>query len=239
MPDVVDPFNRDVDGHGAYRYTDPARRSCVHANERFTRAVLEGASLEGKRVVDVGCGDGTYTEALLTRGRAASVLGIDPAGSAIERARAAYGDAEGLSFRQGVAADLASAGERLDLAVVRGVIHHVARPQEEIAAILTVAEQAFFLEPNGWNPVLKAIERLSPYHRDHRERSYVLERYRGWIAAAGGRVERSFFLGLVPMFSPDWLVAVGSALEPTVERVPLVRRFVCGQVGILASGARR
>lgn len=239
MPDVVDPFNRDVDGHGAYRYTDPRRRSCAYANERFTRVILEAAGVEGKRVVDIGCGDGTYTEALLTRGRAASVLGIDPAVAGIERARATYGALEGLSFRQGVAADLATSGERLDLAVVRGVIHHVSRPEKEIAAILAAAEQAFFLEPNGWNPVLKAIERLSPYHRDHGERSYVLERYRRWIAAAGGRVARSFFFGLVPMFAPDWLVSVGSALEPIVERVPLVRRLVCGQVGILASSGPR
>jgi len=239
MPqDVYKPFDADVDETGGYLYASGARRSAACANRRFTDVILSSVDLAGKRVVDVGCGDGTYTFALSQESGAASVLGIDPAQKAIARAQSLLeGAPSNLSFRAGFALDLIREGARFDVAVYRGVIHHVGDPQAEVQTALALADRAFFLEPNGWNVVVKLLEKLSPYHRRHRERSYVLSRYRRWIEKAGGRVERAFFFGLVPMFSPDWMVTVGCALEPVVEKVPGLRVLACGQVGILAASA--
>jgi len=233
--DVVEPFNEDVEKHGAYQYTTGERGSTVYVNRRFSDVILGSVALRGRRVVDVGCGDGTYTAELHREAHAGFVLGIDPAASAIRLAQERHGaNIEGLDFRACVAADLIRSGERFDVAIYRGVLHHVGDPASEIAHALELAETAFFLEPNGDNPVLKVIERVSPYHRAHGERSFTMAQYRRWIERAGGVLEAGRFFGLVPIFSPDWFVSVGSALEPVVEKLPGLRRLLCGQLGIVA-----
>ncbi len=236
MPEnVYRPFDEDVEKHGAYRYTNVEISSAAYVNNRFSEVILSSLDLRGKNVVDVGCGDGTYTAVLRAKGGASHVLGIDPAAKAIERARRLYDGVEGLEFRTGLAGDLVREGRRFDVAVYRGVIHHVGDPPGEIAAALGLADSVFLLEPNGWNPIVKILEKFSRYHREHGERSYRLGCYRQWIAASKGSVKTSFFFGLVPIFSPDWMVALGSALEPLVERIPVLRAVCCGQVAIVAA----
>lgn len=234
--DVYEQFDADVERYGGYQYTSSARQSSLRANRRFSNVIIQTTHLDGKRVVDVGCGDGMYTAVLRAETQAASILGIDPAVRAIDHANRTYVPRySDLEFRHCFAADLVEAGLRFDVAIYRGVIHHVGDPAGEIATALRLAARVFFLEPNGWNPVLKLLERFSPYHREHQERSYRLGQYRRWIEVGGGQVELSFYFGLVPMFCPDWFVPVASALEPIVERLRGLRRFACGQVAILAS----
>lgn len=239
MPeDVSQPFNEDIERHGGYQYSLGGRRSTTYVNSHFSKVVRESVVMQGLRVLDVGCGDGTYTAELAGQAGAASVLGIDPASSAIQRARERYqGERNRLSFRNCVARDLVADREHFDVAIYRGVIHHVGDPAAEIAQGLRLAHTVFFLEPNGLNPVLKLIERFSPYHRAHRERSFRLGRYREWIREAGGQIERARYFGLVPIFSPDWMVSIGAVLEPLVEPAPGLRAVLCGQVGILARRA--
>jgi SAM-dependent methyltransferase len=236
MPtDVYEPFNADIESHGGYQYAFLARRSAVCANRRFSDVIIRTARLDGKRVVDVGCGDGTYTAVLRAETRAAFILGIDPAAKAIALAKSRHAPGhEGLAFRNCFASDLISEGEHFDVAIYRGVMHHVGDPAAEIAAALRLADAVLLLEPNGYNPGVKLIERMSSYHRSHFERSFPLSRYRRWIEAAGGRIEEAFYFGLVPMFSPDWFVSLGKFLEPFVERLPGVRTILCGQIAILA-----
>ena len=233
MPDVYEPFNADVETLGGYQYTDVSRKSSVHANRRFTRAIIENVNFENKTVVDVGCGDGTYTAILKEQTSAKSILGIDPAAHAIKRAQQNYESKfENLKFRNCYAKELITAGENFDVAIYRGVIHHVSDPAKEIAIAVKLAKEIFFLEPNGWNPIVKLLERVSTYHRQHKERSFRLKHYYKWIKLAGGSVERSFYFGLVPMFCPDCVMIVGAALEPWVEKFPGIRILCCGQVGI-------
>lgn len=234
---VYEPFNRDVQTHGGYVYATADKPSAVRANRRFTETILGAADYRGRRVVDVGCGDGSYTMALATRSGAAAVLGIDPAERAIERASARSGGIANLRFACALSSDLLARGERFDIAVYRGVIHHVGDPAAEIANALRLADRVFFLEPNGANPILKVLERVSPYHREHHERSFVMGTYLRWIESAGGRPLRAFHFGLVPMFCPAWLAAAAGACEPVVERIPGLRVLLCGQLGILAAGS--
>ena len=231
-----EPFDADIARFGRYQYTGQDRFSTVRANKRYTEMILRIAGLKDKRVVDVGCGDGTYTRLLREEGGARSVLGIDPSSLAVEAAeRFTPGDAA-ISFRNAVAADLIRDGLTFDVAVYRGVIHHVSEPAKQLADAVRLARTVILLEPNGWNPVLKVLERVSSYHREHGERSYSLGRYRKWIRAAGGELRFSTYFGLVPHFAPDWIVRLGSALEPIIESLPGIRAFVCGQVVMLADG---
>src|SRR5690348_13767170 len=92
----VDRFNRDVAELGGYAYTGD-RLSSRLANQRITDAIVEAADVAGKRVIDVGCGDGTYTIELAAAG-AESVLGTDAAAAAVERARSRTVGREDLRF---------------------------------------------------------------------------------------------------------------------------------------------
>ncbi len=42
-------------------------------------------------------------------------------------------------------------------------------------------------------------------------------------------MERSLYIGLVPFFCPDLMARVLNALEPIVERIPVLRAIACGQ----------
>ena len=60
---------------------------------------------QDEEVLDVGCGTGVLSEALLSRG-AKSVVGIDPSAAYVEYASARVGSKGGASFRAGNAMDL-------------------------------------------------------------------------------------------------------------------------------------
>ncbi|MCQ4159548.1 bifunctional 2-polyprenyl-6-hydroxyphenol methylase/3-demethylubiquinol 3-O-methyltransferase UbiG [Roseomonas sp. GC11] len=98
-----------------------------------------GQSLQGLRVLDVGCGAGLASEGLARLG--ARVTGLDAAGTALEaaRAHAAAGGLE-IDYRQGTPEDLAAAGERFDAVVALEVIEHVTDRAAFLAALAAVVK---------------------------------------------------------------------------------------------------
>jgi SAM-dependent methyltransferase len=221
-----DAFDRDVRDNRGYLYTTNARRSSVVANERLTTLTCDMVALAGRRVIDVGCGDGTYAHALFVRTRPACLVGVDAAAAAVAVARERYG-AEALRFEVHDVHAMPYAPHSFDVAVVRGLLHHLDDPRRALTAIARLAGEVLVIEPNGYNPVLKVIERVSRYHRAHGERSYAPARLRGWIRGLGGVVERERYAGLVPFFCPDWMVGGLKRLEPWVERTLGVARVSC------------
>ena len=222
----VDAFNADVARGEGYAYTGD-KLSCRLSNARMSAAIHGYADVAGKRVLDIGCGDGTYTAELADAG-AASVHGVDAAEEAIARARARCAGRPNVSFEV-VDIYTLDVAEPYDVAVVRGILHHLYDAPRAIERIVAAAKRVVVLEPNGYNPVLKAIEKLSPYHREHEEKSYPPRRLDEWFEQSGGRVAESCYVGLVPMFCPDAFARVCKALEPVVERVPGLRAIGCGQ----------
>lgn len=220
------PFNRDVENNLGYLYTTNARLSSQLANRRLTQAALEIASFAGKRVIDIGCGDGTYTRNLFDEGKPASMHGIDPAASAIEVAKT-HVDTRPISYDVHSAYELPFEDDSFDVAHLRGVLHHMDRPFDAIKEAFRVAPTLVVIEPNGYNPVLKILERYSSYHVRHGEKSYSPKLLDHWVANAGGRVKASHWVGLVPMFCPDWLAKTTKAVEPFFERLPVLNRVCC------------
>ncbi len=230
------PFDRDIERTGAYLYTGRSRLSAQLANGRFTELILSSVDFNGKRVVDVGSGDGTYTAELAQRSGAVFVVGIDPSRKAVERAESVYGRViPNVHFVYGAASELLGRRESFDIAVYRGVIHHVADPRTELQKGLALAETVIVLEPNGLNPIVKVIERASRYHLEHEEKSFSPFTLAKWLTSGGGVVRSIRFFGMVPHFSPDVIARVGRFLEPWVENIPLVRAAYCGQYLLIAS----
>jgi 2-polyprenyl-3-methyl-5-hydroxy-6-metoxy-1,4-benzoquinol methylase len=83
----VDAFNQDVVANAGYWYTTNAPLSSRLANLRNSEGIFGVFDFTGRRVIDIGCGDGCYTVELSDRGRPAIVCGIDPAPEAIKVAR--------------------------------------------------------------------------------------------------------------------------------------------------------
>jgi len=220
------PFNRDVEKNRGYLYTTRARLSSQLANRRLTQAALEIVSLGGKRVVDIGCGDGTYTRDLFDEGRPASLHGIDPAAGGIKVAKGNTGTRP-IVYEVQSAYDLSFDDNSFDVAHLRGVLHHMDRPFDAIKEAFRVAPILVIIEPNGYNPVLKLLERYSSYHISHGEKSYPPRLLDRWVAESGGRVAASHWAGLVPFFCPDWLAKTTKAVEPLIERLPLLKRICC------------
>jgi ubiquinone/menaquinone biosynthesis C-methylase UbiE len=194
----------------------------------MTRAILEAANLRGQRVLDIGCGDGVYTAELYDLGQPAILHGLDPAVSGISAARVRAGTRL-ITLGVGSAYALPYSDDTFDWAVLRGVLHHLERPIEALSEALRVSQRIVVVEPNGLNPILKVLERVSPYHITHGERSFLPRTLDAWVETQGGRVTWRQWVGVVPMFCPRWFARCMKSLEPMLERLPLVRSIGCGQ----------
>lgn len=224
--DYVDPFAADAAANEGYIYSTNAGLSSRLANRRLTDSVLALGEFRGKRVLDVGCGDGTYTHELAELGAVAVMHGIDPAEQAVKVALAKNGSAD-VGFAVSSAYALPYADDSFDLAVLRGVLHHMGQPVDALREGLRVASTLVVVEPNGYNPALKMLERYSSYHVEHGEKSYRPTTLDGWVAEVGGTVEERRFAGFVPMFCPDWLARLTKLVEPAVEALPVARHVGC------------
>lgn len=224
----ISSFNKDVAKKGGYEYTNLNKLSAHMANQRITLAIHKMVDFYGKKIIDIGCGDGTYTAEFVEEG-ADFVLGIDAAEVAIESASIKYKSKKNIAFKVCNIYDLSSVKDKFDIAIVRGILHHLYDAPKAISEICKVANTVIVLEPNGYNPVLKIIEKTSPYHIEHEEKSYFPATLDDWFEHAGAKVVARKYIGLVPMFCPDWMCKVLKFIEPIVEATPLVRTVSCGQ----------
>lgn len=233
----VSQFNEDVRQTGTYAYT-AEHLSARIANSRFSECIAHSFDFEGKAVLDLGCGDGTYTLEFSALG-VKEVLGVDPASVAIEAA-SAKARKQGLDalvkFEVGniYALEQHLAANRFDCIVLRGVLHHLPDPARAIASLSLFSGTIIVLEPNGNNPVLKFLEKYSRYHIEHEERSFSPSTIQSWLNGAGFLVCSSKVFNLVPMFCPDWMAKVLHAIGSIVEKLPLLRDIACGQSIIVA-----
>jgi ubiquinone/menaquinone biosynthesis C-methylase UbiE len=227
----VSAFNADTSELGGYVYTSNDRWSSQHATGRQTdelvRMLAENFS-RSIRVADIGCGDGTYSLEVFQRFGPAKVRGVDPASNAIVAAqkRTPPNLADLVTFEVGNIYDIGSKGE--DVAVVRGVLHHLDRPEAAISHLATQFDSILVLEPNGFNPAMKVIEKVSSYHRAHDEKSYWPPALNRWFLNAGLSVVTQKYFCLVPYFFPTSAAKLLAKLEPAVESVPLIRQVTCG-----------
>jgi len=200
----------------------------------MTDASLMSADWRGRRVIDLGCGDGTYTVELLQSGEPASIHGIDPSPAAVAAAGARSDDPR-MTFAVGSAYALPHADGAFDIAYLRGVLHHMERPAEALSEALRVASRIVVVEPNGYNPGLKLLERVSRYHREHGEKSYPPRQLDRWVEQLGGTVTARRYVGFVPFFSPDRYARVAKRMEPALERSRGLRQAMCAQYVFAAS----
>jgi SAM-dependent methyltransferase len=223
---AVEIFNRDIETKGGYVYALDEKLSTRLATERWLQLMLGLTKIEERAVADIGCGDGTFTVRYWDQGKPRMMSALDPAIKALVAADAKKSGRPILY----IAADghhLPYASDSFDVAILQAILHHDSDPRATLQEAFRVAREILVLEPNGYSPILKLMEQLSSYHREHEERSYTAARLRRWVEAAGGRVLEGRFGIAVPMFCPDWLARILKLIEPPIERIPLVNRLLC------------
>ncbi len=160
----------------AYYTSNKKFYSVAAASREFVGQWLK-ASARGKRVLEYGCGSGTY--AVTIAQFAGHVTGIDISPEAIklseERAEAAgvsskttflVMDAEGLTFAPG----------SFDIVSVSGVLHHLDLREalRQIHRVLAPGGKAIFLEALANNPIIQAYRRRTPHLRTAWETEHIL-----------------------------------------------------------------
>lgn len=140
------------------RYYAITKSSATH----YRDLLLQGC--EGLRVLEYGCGDGSFAFDLAQRG--ADVVGIDISSVAIENAAARAAKLNlRIEFREMDAEALQFPADDFDLVCGSAIIHHldIGKSMSEVARVLRPRGRAIFSEPLGHNPALWAFRRLTPH----------------------------------------------------------------------------
>lgn len=187
------------------------------------------APLDGRHLLDIGCGRGRLSRALVRRG--ATVTGVDPQEAMLDLARAAAPEAsfvrtggESLPFEDG----------RFDGAVILNSLHHV--PAAAIDDCL--AEAMRVIRADGAFLILEPLARggyqevFSPIEDETEVRAMALEKVDAYIARTGAvQVFRVEYETLVPEESAESVLASSLKVDPTraavIERnrAEVARRF--------------
>lgn len=187
----------------------------------------------GARWIDIGCGNGAFTELIVERYSPAEVQGIDPSDGQIAYARTRPG-ARVAKFQQGDAMALQFPDRSFDAATMALVIFFVPEPAKgvaEMARVLapggTAAAYAWDMEGGGFPvaPVLSEIRALGRTHlyppRIDAARIGVMQSL--WTGAGFEgvetreiKVQRSF-----TDFEDYWTTAMlGAIVSATVDTMP-------------------
>jgi hypothetical protein len=180
------------------------------------------------RLADLGFGDGTHSLEVFRRFGPAGLRGVELASNAVTAAqqRIPPEATDAVTFEVGNIYDVESQGE--EVAVIFGVLHHLDRPEDAINHLATQFNSILVLEPNGFNPAMKVIEKVSAYHREHDEKSYWPPALNRWFRNAGMSVVAQHYFCLVPYFFPTSAAKLLAKLEPAAESRPLIRQVMCG-----------
>jgi SAM-dependent methyltransferase len=186
-------------------------------------ALLPGLRLpERARVLELGCGGGTYVR--LLAGLGYRTVGLDYSVPSLQRAVAADPGRKGL-YLAGEAYGLPFAPGSFDLVVSIGVLQARSEPARALAEMARVMRPGAVLVVealNGHGAVAlarHAIQRLRGW--PSRVHAYRPAEVRGWLAAEGLRLEGQSALRLPPRQAP-WLEGILEArpMRALLDAVP-------------------
>jgi trans-aconitate methyltransferase len=133
-------FEVSADAYGRFmgRYSEPLA-------ERFVELV---GARPGQRALDVGCGPGALTSALVSRLGADAVTAVDPSVTFVSAARERLPD---VDVRSAAAESLPFADAAFDLALAQLVVHFMSDPVAGIAEMARVTRPAGVLAASVWD----------------------------------------------------------------------------------------
>ncbi len=221
-------FNKDVLTNGGYLYTTNASYSSMAANQRITEATMACIPESAKSLIDIGCGDGTYTAEMAILLPDTEIFGMDPAVDAIDRARRLT---PSVSFMVADILEPASLPQRVfDVGIIRAVIHHLPNGALAIRNAGRICKTLIIIESNGNNPIVKWIEKRSQYHIEHEEQSFTTRELETWCRSAGYEQIEIDYIGFIPYFFPTLPAKIIQFFEPVLRYVCPMKKYLCGQI---------
>jgi ubiquinone/menaquinone biosynthesis C-methylase UbiE len=104
----------------------------------------------GLRWIDVGCGNGAFTELIVAKNAPAEVQGIDPSDGQLAYART-RGGTQMAEFRKGDAMALPFQGRAFDVAIMALVIFFVPEPAKGVAEMVRVVAPGGTVAAYAWD----------------------------------------------------------------------------------------
>lgn len=221
-------FAQDTMRYGTYLYASGATKSIDVSSKRRSKSILEMVDFSHKCILDIGCGDGIYTHEL-SLAQPTLIVGIDPIKEVIERAKEKYCGWPRLRFECADLYTMDLPKNKYDIVVLRGVLHHLPDLDLGIERACLFGKRVLILEPNGYNPILKIIEKTSRYHIEHQEQSFTPHLLRKKFIKNGTKIIKDEYIGLIATFCPDWMVGILKFFEPLAEKLPFIKNIICGQ----------
>jgi ubiquinone/menaquinone biosynthesis C-methylase UbiE len=168
---------------------------------RNTDVIVETLKLEGKRVIDVGCGDGALLRLLARFGAHAMGVECSPRQLAKARAVAKVGDEEVV---EGVGQNLPADDESVDIVVFFNSLHHIpiehqAKAMAEAARVLKPGGEVYVSEPLPFGAFFEAVR---PIDDETWVRGAALAAVKGaWVH---GLEEEAEFTYIHPLVMADY-----------------------------------
>lgn len=216
---------------------------------------------QGLRWIDVGCGNGAFTELIMSRCAPAEVQGIDPSEGQLAFARARSG-ARGAAFRQGDAMALPFADDSFDAAAMALVLVFVPDPAKGVAELARVARPGALVATYMWDmldggfpldPILAELRAMghSPTRPPQLEASRLEALREFWSAAGVMQIEmreisvqrtfadfEEFWLAETKAPSIAPIIAAMAPAEIAELRQRVQARLPAGPEGRVTYGAR-
>jgi len=210
----------------------------ARAERRGNYFTLIAAIRPGKKVLEVGCGTGIYTEKLARTG--ADIVAIDISSDLLAQARNKI-KSPNISFLEADLENLPFPNENFDAVVGVSILHHVnaCEALKEIRRVLKPDGAIVFSEPNMLNPQI-AFERNIPAIRKMLGNSPSETAFFRWGLArmlknAGfSEIDIKPFDFLHPL-TPKAFIKTVERLGLIIEHIPLLKEFA----GSLLISARK
>jgi SAM-dependent methyltransferase len=195
----------------------------------------------GKRVLEYGCGAGTYSFRLAREG--ATVTGIDISDVAIQQAadRAKRENLE-ITYERMDAEQLEFPDSTFDLVCGVAILHHLDldRAYSCLSRVLKPRGRAVFMEPLGHNPAINLYRRLTPHLRtedEHPLRMQDIRKAEGYFDGVDSRFFTLHALLAVPFrrmgFFKRLVKGLDAADKALFAVIPPARRYAWQVVPVL------
>lgn len=142
----VQEFNKNVLDNGGFFIHDQCTVLIYVANK--THLNIKHIKPEYKTLVDIGCGDGVYTNEIKQNFPNLRVYGFRPCCQSCTNASKIFPNVE---FRAISLLDdnIQLPAKKFDVGVIRGVLHHLADQQKAIENAFKLADNIIIMNPNG------------------------------------------------------------------------------------------
>ncbi|HTR81285.1 MAG TPA: class I SAM-dependent methyltransferase [Bacteroidota bacterium] len=186
-------------------------------------------NLRGKRLLEIGCGDGEATVRFAKAG--AFITAIDISGGMVELTKKKVHEADldaNVVARQMGGEDLDLEQGYFDIVYGHSILHHlnldIATPK--IARALKKGGTAAFLEPLDYNPILAFFRLLTPHRRTPTEKPLKFSQFKSMAQQFSNWEHKEFYLFSLGAFFWYYVIRNRSLFQLTLRTLAGFDRLV-------------